>query len=97
MPNPEGPPTSSHPARLRVGIIGAGRVGTALGAALGRAGHHLTGVTAVSEASVQRAARMLPGVPVARPQEVLAAADLALLSPSASPRPSRSGRPPRRW
>jgi len=80
MPNPAGPPTSPHPARLRVGIIGAGRVGTTLGAALGRAGHHLTGVTAVSEASVQRAARMLPGVPVARPPEVLAGADLALLT-----------------
>jgi predicted short-subunit dehydrogenase-like oxidoreductase (DUF2520 family) len=63
-----------------VGIIGAGRVGTALGAALARAGHRLTGVSAVSEASVQRAARMLPGVPVARPQEVLAEADLALLT-----------------
>jgi predicted short-subunit dehydrogenase-like oxidoreductase (DUF2520 family) len=80
MPNPAGPPTSPHPARLRVGIIGAGRVGTALGAALARAGHHLTGVTAVSEASVQRAARMLPGVPVARPPEVLAGADLVLLT-----------------
>ena len=80
MPNPAGPPTSPHPARLRVGIIGAGRVGTTLGAALGRAGHHLTGMTAVSEASVQRAARMLPGVPVARPPEVLAGADLALLT-----------------
>jgi predicted short-subunit dehydrogenase-like oxidoreductase (DUF2520 family) len=63
-----------------VGIIGAGRVGTALGAALARAGHRLTGVSAVSEASVQRAALMLPGVPVARPQEVLAEADLALLT-----------------
>src|SRR5499425_1152030 len=80
MPNPAGPPTPPHPARLRVGIIGAGRVGTALGAALARAGHHLTGVTAVSEASVQRAARMLPRVPVAQPQEVLAEADLALLT-----------------
>ncbi|HYA51536.1 MAG TPA: NAD(P)-binding domain-containing protein, partial [Streptosporangiaceae bacterium] len=80
MPNPAGPPTPHHPARLRVGIIGAGRVGTALGAALARAGHHLTGVSAVSEASVQRAARMLPGVPVAQPQEVLAEADLALLT-----------------
>src|SRR6476620_6455778 len=80
MPNPEGPPTQPHPARLRVGIIGAGRVGPALGAALARAGHHLTGVSAVSEASVQRAARMLPGVPVRQPQELLAEADLALLT-----------------
>src|SRR5438094_145563 len=31
MPNPAGPPTSPHPARLRVGIIGAGRVGISLG------------------------------------------------------------------
>src|SRR6266516_6190137 len=80
MPNPAGLPTPPHPARLRVGIIGAGRVGTALGAALARAGHRLTGVSAVSEASRQRAARALPGVPVARPQEVLAGADLALLT-----------------
>jgi predicted short-subunit dehydrogenase-like oxidoreductase (DUF2520 family) len=80
MPNPAEPPTQPHPARLRVGVIGAGRVGTALGAALARAGHRLTGVSAVSEASLQRAARMLPGVPVRPPPEVLAGADLALLT-----------------
>src|SRR5262249_19744208 len=78
--NPAGPPTPPHPARLRGGVIGAGRVGTALGAALARAGHHLTGVSAVSDASVQRAARMLPGVAVKQPPEVLAEADLALLT-----------------
>jgi predicted short-subunit dehydrogenase-like oxidoreductase (DUF2520 family) len=80
MPNPAGPPSQPHPARLRVGIIGAGRVGAALGAALARAGHRLTGVSAVSEASVQRAERMLPGVPVRPPPAVLAEADLALLT-----------------
>jgi predicted short-subunit dehydrogenase-like oxidoreductase (DUF2520 family) len=80
MLNPAGPPTAAHPARLRVGIIGVGRVGATLGAVLGRAGHHLTGASAVSEASLQRAARMLPGVPVRQPQEVLAAADLVLLT-----------------
>jgi predicted short-subunit dehydrogenase-like oxidoreductase (DUF2520 family) len=80
MPNPAGPPTAAHPARLRVGIIGVGRVGATLGAVLGRAGHHLTGASAVSEASLQRAALMLPGVPVKQPQEVLAAADLVLLT-----------------
>jgi predicted short-subunit dehydrogenase-like oxidoreductase (DUF2520 family) len=63
-----------------VGIIGVGRVGATLGAVLGRAGHHLTGVSAVSEASLRRAARMVPGVPVKQPQEVLAAADLVLLT-----------------
>ena len=80
MPNPAGPPTAAHPARLRVGIIGVGRVGATLGAVLGRAGHHLTGASAVSEASLQRAALMLTGVPVKQPQEVLAAADLVLLT-----------------
>ena len=36
MPNPAGPPATPHPARLRVGVIGAGRVGATLGAALAR-------------------------------------------------------------
>jgi predicted short-subunit dehydrogenase-like oxidoreductase (DUF2520 family) len=80
MPNPAGNPAASHPARLRVGVIGAGRVGSTLGAALARAGHHMTGVSAVSEASVQRAERMLPGVPIMEPQSVLAGAELTLLT-----------------
>jgi len=80
MPNPVDPPTDSHPARLRVGVIGAGRAGVVLGAALARAGHRLTGVSAVSDASVRRAAAMLPGVPVRRPPAVLADADLVLLT-----------------
>ncbi|HEY6279525.1 MAG TPA: DUF2520 domain-containing protein [Streptosporangiaceae bacterium] len=80
MPNPAGPPAPPHPARLRVGIIGTGRVGTALGAALARAGHQITGVSAVSEASRARAADRLPGVPVRQPQQVLAGADLILLT-----------------
>jgi predicted short-subunit dehydrogenase-like oxidoreductase (DUF2520 family) len=80
MPNPAGPPAAPHPARLRVGVIGAGRVGSTLGAALARAGHHMAGVSAVSEASVRRAERMLPGVPIMPPQSVLAGAELTLLT-----------------
>jgi predicted short-subunit dehydrogenase-like oxidoreductase (DUF2520 family) len=72
--------TSPHPARLRVGVIGAGRVGTVLAAALARAGHRVAAVSAVSEASVERAGRLLPGVPVRQPAEVLADADLVLLT-----------------
>jgi len=60
MPSPVDP-SPSHPARLRVGVIGAGKVGVVLGAALARAGHKLVAVTAVSDASVRRAAAMLPG------------------------------------
>ena len=71
---------SLRPARLKVGVIGTGRVGAVLGAALARAGHQVVAVSAVSERSRAAAARMLPGVPVAPPPEVLAAADLVLLT-----------------
>jgi predicted short-subunit dehydrogenase-like oxidoreductase (DUF2520 family) len=74
------PPSQPHPARLRVGVIGTGRVGAVLGAALARAGHQVVAVSAVSEASVQRAARLLPGVPRKDPAAVLASAELALLT-----------------
>ncbi|HWG65493.1 MAG TPA: DUF2520 domain-containing protein [Streptosporangiaceae bacterium] len=73
-------PADTHPARLKVGVIGAGRVGTVLGAALARAGHEVVAVSAVSDASVERAERMLPGVPLMRPDEVLAEVGLALLT-----------------
>ena len=73
-------PNQPHPARLRVGVIGAGKVGVVLGAALARAGHKVVAVSAVSDASVQRAAAMLPGVPIRRPHAVLADADLVLLT-----------------
>jgi predicted short-subunit dehydrogenase-like oxidoreductase (DUF2520 family) len=63
-----------------VGVIGAGKVGVVLGAALARAGHKLVAVTAVSDASIRRAAAMLPGVPVRRPPAVLADSDLVLLT-----------------
>ena len=42
--------------RLGIGIIGAGRVGPVLGAALAGAGHAVVGISAVSEASRDRAA-----------------------------------------
>ena len=45
-----------RPPRFRVGVVGAGRVGTVLGAALHRAGHRVVAVAAVSEASLARAA-----------------------------------------
>ncbi|MCX2955400.1 Rossmann-like and DUF2520 domain-containing protein [Lentzea sp. NEAU-D7] len=69
-----------RPARLAVGVISAGRVGSVLGAALARTGHVVTGVSAVSQASRNRADELLPGVPVADPTEVAARADLVLLA-----------------
>jgi predicted short-subunit dehydrogenase-like oxidoreductase (DUF2520 family) len=69
-----------HPARLNVGVIGAGRVGTALAVALRRAGHRIAAASAVSSASRQRVDRYLPGTPVLQPADVIAAADLVLLT-----------------
>ena len=69
-----------RPARFEVGIVGAGRVGAVLGAALARAGHRVTGVSAVSEASLERAATLLPGVPVRPIPEVVAGAHLVVLA-----------------
>jgi predicted short-subunit dehydrogenase-like oxidoreductase (DUF2520 family) len=66
--------------RLRIGVVGAGRVGSVLGAALARAGHHVVGASAVSATSRRRAERLLPGVPIKAPDEVAATADLVLLA-----------------
>lgn len=71
---PAGPP------RLRVGIIGAGRVGAVLGAALARAGHEVIAVSAVSDLSRLRAEALLPGVPILPTDAVPENADLVLLA-----------------
>jgi predicted short-subunit dehydrogenase-like oxidoreductase (DUF2520 family) len=64
----------------RIGLIGAGRAGTAVGAALAAAGHRLVGVTARSDASRERAARHLPSVPVVTADEVTSRADVVLVA-----------------
>ncbi len=75
MSTPTGPT-----ARLRIGIVGAGRAGAVLGAALARAGHQPVAVSAVSDASRARAELLLPGVPVREDLDVVAEADLVLLA-----------------
>jgi predicted short-subunit dehydrogenase-like oxidoreductase (DUF2520 family) len=72
--------TRPHPARLTVGVIGAGRVGSALGAALARAGHRVVAACGVSEASRERASKYLPGVPLTQPADAVARAELVLLT-----------------
>ncbi|MCX4709717.1 Rossmann-like and DUF2520 domain-containing protein [Streptomyces griseus] len=69
-----------RPARLTVGVVGAGRVGPALAAALQLAGHRPVAVSGVSDASRRRAAELLPDVPLVEPAEVLARAELVLLT-----------------
>jgi predicted short-subunit dehydrogenase-like oxidoreductase (DUF2520 family) len=84
--------TAARPARLRVGVIGAGRVGAVLGAALARAGHEVVAVSAISRESVRRAERLLPAVPIRAPHEVVDVSDFVLLAvPDDTLRPLVSG------
>jgi predicted short-subunit dehydrogenase-like oxidoreductase (DUF2520 family) len=69
-----------RPARLKVGIISAGRVGTALGVALERVDHVVVACSAVSGASRQRAERWLPDTPVSPVTDVAGNAELLLLA-----------------
>lgn len=66
--------------RLNVGIVSAGRVGTALGEALAAAGHRVVAAHAPSPASRERAERRLPTAAIGTVSEVIAAADLVLLT-----------------
>jgi predicted short-subunit dehydrogenase-like oxidoreductase (DUF2520 family) len=66
--------------RLRVGLIGAGRAGTVVARALERVGHHCVATNAVSEASRQRVARMLPSADVVDSITVCAMADLIVVA-----------------
>ncbi|MEH3130640.1 MAG: DUF2520 domain-containing protein [Mycolicibacterium neoaurum] len=69
-----------RPARLSVGIISAGRVGTALGVALERAEHVVVACSAISVPSRERAARRLPDTAIVPVHEVAARAELLLLA-----------------
>jgi predicted short-subunit dehydrogenase-like oxidoreductase (DUF2520 family) len=65
---------------MRLGVIGAGRVGAVLGAALRQRGHDIVSVAGESDASVRRAADLLPGVPVLKPTAVARSCDVLLLT-----------------
>ena len=71
---------SSPPPRLRIAVIGSGRVGAVLGAALMRAGHQVVAACAVSELSRLRAEALLPGVPILDAPRAVEHADLVLLT-----------------
>ena len=79
-------------SRLRVGIIGAGPVGTILGKALAGAGHLVIGIHGTSPANLERAASVLPEVPILSVADILADADLVVLAiPSAEIAPAVAG------
>ncbi len=65
---------------FRVGVIGAGRVGAVLAAALRRAGHDIVAAAGESDASRGRIAALLPDVQVAKPTDVARSSELLLLT-----------------
>jgi predicted short-subunit dehydrogenase-like oxidoreductase (DUF2520 family) len=71
---------SQRDGRLGVGIVGAGRVGPVIGAALGGAGHAIVGISAVSQAALDRADAILPGVPVLAVPEIVERSELVILA-----------------
>lgn len=67
-------------SRLGVGVVGAGRVGPVLARALAGAGHAITGISAIGDASRERAESMLPGVPILDVAEVVRRSELVLFA-----------------
>ncbi len=63
---------------MDLAVIGAGRVGTAMAVLLARAGHRVIAV-AGREATRERAARHLPGVPFLQAEEAARGAELVLI------------------
>ena len=71
---------NSRSGRLGVGIVGAGKVGPVLGAALAGAGHAIVGISAVSQESRDRADAMLPGVPILDVTDLVERSELVILA-----------------
>lgn len=66
--------------RLDVGIVGVGRAGAAIGAALVRAGHCVKECVATSDASLLRAANLIPTAKIVTTTKAVSDKDLVVLS-----------------
>ena len=71
---------NARDGRLGVGIVGAGRVGPVIGAALAGAGHALVGVSASTDDERDRVESMLPGVPVLTVQQIVERSELVVIA-----------------
>ena len=71
---------SNRAGRLRVGVIGSGRVGPVLALALAGAGHELVGITAAGDDAKSRVAAMLPNLPIAQPDELIKNSQLVVFA-----------------
>jgi predicted short-subunit dehydrogenase-like oxidoreductase (DUF2520 family) len=65
---------------MNIAVLGAGKVGTALAVAWGRAGHRNVAVSGRTPATTERTARLLPGVPVMSPPDAASDAELLLIA-----------------
>lgn len=70
----------AEPRRWRTGVIGAGRVGAVLAAALRAAGHPVVAASAPSDASRLRVETLLPGLEPSPPTAVARRSELLLLT-----------------
>jgi len=66
--------------KLKLGVIGAGRVGTGLALGFAHAGYEVTAVASRSTASAQKLAQRISGARVCAPQEVADRADIVFLT-----------------
>lgn len=81
--SPSGMPAAGEPtgtAKHRIGVVGAGRVGAVLAAALRAAGHEIVAAAGESGASRTRIATLLPGITSSKPSAVARACDVLLLT-----------------
>lgn len=73
--------SSLKPGRLKVGVIGPGKVGVIVARALQNAQHEIIGVTASTRPeNTDRVEALLPGVPTFDATEICALADLVLVT-----------------
>lgn len=80
-PSPLAPPPGPVPGAQAIGVIGAGRLGTALAWCLARHGLPVVAVASRSAASARRLADGVNGCAVLTPEAVVARCDLVLLTP----------------
>lgn len=66
--------------RLGVGIIGAGKVGPILGAALAGAGHSIIGISSSSADTEDRVGAILPNVPVLEIEQIVERSELVIIA-----------------
>lgn len=71
---------SGRADRLRVGVVGAGRVGPILALALAGAGHEIAAINAAGEEGRERVEALLPGVQLLAVDEVVARSELVIFA-----------------